>query len=122
MIYGTGTDITEIERVARLCENSRFLDRFFSQSENELFKKRNYRPETIAANFAAKEAFSKALGTGIRGFSLREVSVLRDPLGKPYIELSGRALELAAKKRVHLSLSHSKKYAVAYVIIEEIPK
>lgn len=48
-------------------------------------------PETIAANFAAKEAFAKALGTGVRGFSLNEVSVLRGELGAPYIKLAGNA-------------------------------
>lgn len=75
-------------------------------------------PATIAASFAAKEAFSKALGTGIRGFALAEVSVLRDSLGAPYFALSGRAARLAEERglRFSVSLSHTEDLAAAFVV------
>lgn len=119
MIYGIGNDITEIDRVARLSEKTSFLTRFFSEKENKIFSEKSNRPETIAGNFAAKEAFSKALGTGIRGFELRDVSVLRDSLGKPYIELGTELSKLLSGKRIFVTISHSEKYAVATVVIEE---
>ena len=120
MIYGIGTDITEVGRIAEILPKTNFCKRFFSGKENEYFLKKNYNPQTVAGNFAAKEAFSKALGTGIRGFELKEISVLRDKLGKPYIELSGRMKEVFGEKRIFVSISHSEKYAVAYVVIEEL--
>ncbi len=84
----------------------------------ELFRQRGMRPETIAANFAAKEAFAKALGTGVRGFSLGEVSVLRDRLGAPYFLLSGRAKQLAEERGLafSVSLTHTDALAAAFVV------
>jgi holo-[acyl-carrier protein] synthase len=79
---------------------------------------RGMRPETIAASYAAKEAFSKAMGTGVRGFSLAEVSVLRDSLGAPYFALSGRAARLAAERGLcfSVSLTHTDELAAAFVV------
>ena len=76
------------------------------------------RPDTIAASYAAKEAFSKALGTGVRGFSLTEVSVLRDSLGAPYFAFSGRAARLVAEQglRFYVSLTHTDELAAAFVV------
>ena len=76
------------------------------------------RPETMAANFAAKEAFAKALGTGVRGFALGEVAVLRDSLGAPYFALSGRAKELAEGRgpAFSVSLTHTDELAAAFVV------
>ena len=76
------------------------------------------RPETMAANFAAKEAFAKALGTGVRGFALGEVAVLRDSLGAPYFALSGRAKELAVGRGLafSVSLTHTDELAAAFVV------
>ncbi len=119
MIKGIGCDIVRVERMAKSVENSNFCQRFFSEAENEYFLLKNYNPQTIAAAFAAKEAFSKALGTGIRGFRLREVEVLHDDMGKPYIRTTGNAQRLAANAKIHLSLSHEREYAAAFVIIEE---
>lgn len=95
MIYGIGVDMTEISRIAMSCSKESFLHRVFSEREIELYGDRN---EKLAAGFAAKEAFSKALGTGVRGFSMREVELLRDELGKPYYEFSGRAGEIVSGK------------------------
>ena len=75
--------------------------------------------ETIAAGFAGKEAVSKALGTGIRGFNLVDIEILRDALGKPIVHLLGKAKDVAANKQIHrieLSLSHSDVQAIAFAI------
>lgn len=122
MIIGIGVDIIEIDRIKSAVErNGRFLEKYFSKKEREYFSKRKNRYEVIAGNFAAKEAFSKAAGTGIRHFALQDVEILRDSLGKPYIELHRQALEMLQKigtKSLHVSISHCKAYAVANVVLE----
>lgn len=118
MIIGIGTDIVEIPRISKLTENSRFLERYFTKAENEYFLTKHKNPQTVAASFAAKEAFSKALGTGIRGFSLNDIEVLRDDLGKPYINVYNNAKKMVLDATIHVSLSHSAKYATAFVVIE----
>ena len=119
MITGIGTDIVEISRLAKAIENTRFLSRYFTPAENEYFLLKNKNPQSIAASFAAKEAFSKALGTGFRGFSLKDVAILRDNVGKPYINVYNKAKDLTAGGTIHLSLSHSQEYATAFVVIEK---
>lgn len=119
MIYGIGCDIVEIERIAKT--DSRFLEKHFTKAERELFEKKKH-PQSVAANFAAKEAFSKALGTGVREFSLIDVEVLRDDAGKPYINLYGDAKELLKSVgigEIFVTLSHSKELAMAYVVLEK---
>ena len=119
MIFGIGCDLIEIERIDKA--DKRFLEKHFTKSERELFEMKK-QPQTIAANFAAKEAFSKALGTGVRGFSLIDVEVLRDDMGKPYINLYNGAKELCKKAgigEIFVSLSHSKELAMAYVVLEK---
>jgi holo-[acyl-carrier protein] synthase len=122
MIFGIGTDIIEISRVKKAMQTLRFCTRFFTPEENEYFQQRNGRAETVAGNFAAKEAIAKAFGTGVRGFSLTDIEVLRDALGKPVVNLKGK---LAAKAQelgiesVSVSISHCKEYAVAYALIEK---
>lgn len=119
MIGGIGTDIVEISRIARLIENTGFLQKHFTTAENEYFLLKNKNPQSVAASFAAKEAFSKALGTGIRGFSLKDVEILHDELGKPYVNAYNGAGELLGDGKVFLSLSHSDEYATAMVVIEK---
>ncbi|MBE7026655.1 MAG: holo-[acyl-carrier-protein] synthase [Ruminococcaceae bacterium] len=121
MIVGIGTDIVKIDRINKACENPRFLEEYFSGRENTFFRTKKNMTLSVANNFAAKEAFSKALGTGVRGFSMREVEVLRDELGKPYIELCGKALECAKKinaKNIHVTLSNTDTDAIAFVVLE----
>ncbi len=118
MIIGIGTDIIEISRVKKACENQRFIEKCYSEKETELL---GSRIESLAGNFAVKEAVSKALGTGFRGFGLKDIECLRDELGKPYIILSGGALERfegIGGRTISVSISHSKEAAVAFVIIE----
>lgn len=117
MILGIGTDIIEIERIKQAMTNTHFCSRFFTDKENEYFQECGYRPQTVAGNFCAKEAFSKALGTGVRGFSLKDIEVLRDALGKPYI-----LFQQEHACRIHVSISHSREYAVAQVVLEQEEK
>lgn len=112
-----GIDLIEVGRIKKSMENPRFTARVFSKEEQELFTGA-HAFERAAANYAAKEAFGKALGTGIAGFSLYEVAVLRDALGAPYLSLSGKAAEIAAERglRFLCSLTHTAEYAQAIVI------
>jgi len=113
-----GVDITEISRIKKSLENPRFLTRFFSAEEQALYALRRSDAAFAAGCFSAKEAFSKALGTGVRGFALREVAVLRDELGKPYFSFSGQALHtvLQSGLQFEVSLSHTKELVTAFVI------
>lgn len=112
-----GTDLIEIDRMKKSIRNPRFLSRIFSPSELRFFSQRSFHPATVAANFCVKEAFGKALGTGIRGFAFNEISVLRDGLGAPYILLAGNAKQLAQKSGLtfSVSISHTRVYATAVV-------
>lgn len=117
----TGIDLTEIERIKKSCQNPRFIARVFSAKEQEYFaSKRNPYP-SMAAAFAAKEAFSKALGTGIRGFKLNEVSVEHDPLGAPFFTFTGHAAEIVRQRKLSfsLSLTHTDTVAAAFVVAAE---
>lgn len=112
MIKGIGVDICRCSRFEG--KERCFLERIFTDEELSI----SSRSEYLASRFAAKEAFSKALGTGIRGFSLKEISVREDELGKPYLFLSGRAALMASGLSVFLSISHEREYAVAMVVVE----
>lgn len=117
----TGIDLTEIERIKKSCQNPRFIARVFSAKEQEYFaSKRNPYP-SMAAAFAAKEAFSKTLGTGIRGFELNEVSVEHDPLGAPFFTFTGHAAEIVRQRKLSfsLSLTHTDTVAAAFVVATE---
>jgi len=122
--FGIGTDIVSIDRVKKSLKNKNFLKRIFN--EKEIFKCKKIVKSTncFAKRFAAKEAFSKALGTGIaKGINFNEIIVLNKKSGKPYIILVGQTKKTLSKKfkgkksKVSLSLSDEKKYAVAFVTI-----
>jgi len=117
MIKGIGIDIIEIDRIRQaIAKNSNFIDRVFTENEKEIFEEKKYLPQTIAGFFAAKEAVAKALGTGIRNMKWRDIEILKDPLGKPYIKLHNNAKDLAYSMnidKVLISISHSKENAVA---------
>lgn len=116
MPFSVGTDIVEVGRIRDSAGRERFLKRVYSPVELELLMARREPWEGLAANWAAKEAFAKCLGTGVRGFELTEVEILRDELGAPYYRLSGKALEKAAGLELAVSLSHTREYAVATAI------
>lgn len=120
-MYGIGIDICEVKRFDRLKQDERFLQRIFSENEILYCSKLKRSSEAFAVRFAAKEAFSKAIGTGIaKGVSLSEIEIKKEESGKPYISLTGNTLDLFNKlgdKKIHLSLSHEKTSAVAVVVI-----
>lgn len=120
MIIGIGTDIIEIDRINKAIINTKgFLNKIFTEKEIELFSERKMRAETIAGNFATKEAFVKALGIGMRGITFKDIEVLRDELGKPYINLSDRILKkYSLEFNVLVSISHNKESAISFVILE----
>ncbi|MGL5417572.1 MAG: holo-ACP synthase [Clostridium sp.] len=121
MIYGIGNDIIEIARIKKAIERtSIFLTKVFTDKELEYFESKKMRAETIAGNFASKEAFSKALGTGFRGIELKDIEILRDKLGKPYIQVRKEILEKfeLEKSQIYVTISHNKTSAIATVIIE----
>ncbi|MDO5517600.1 MAG: holo-ACP synthase [Clostridium sp.] len=123
MIIGIGTDIVEINRIDNAVKRtSNFIDKVFTYKEKEYFKTKNFRPEVLAGNFAAKEAVSKALGTGFRGFGLLDIEVLRDDKGKPVVSLSDKIHNLLSINNfnIHISISHSRDNAIAYAVMEAI--
>ena len=123
-MYGIGVDIISIDRMEKAVENPAFVKRVYGEAETVLFvTEKKIKTNSLAANFAAKEAFSKALGTGVRGFDLNEVQVLRDELGAPYFKFSGRAKQIVDSKNLEckVSLSHEKDKAIAFVVLEEKP-
>lgn len=120
-ILGIGIDIIEIDRIEKVLERTpRFLERNFTEKEIEYFKANNLRSESIAGNFATKEAISKAIGTGIRGFNLKDIEILRDDLGKPIVNTYNNLNDICIKysvKEIKVSISHSENYAVANCLI-----
>jgi len=123
LIRGIGTDIIEIPRIKKVIERDRaFVEKVFTTGEIE-YCRAKFHPEIhFAARFAAKEAFFKSLGTGWRGgMRWLDISVRNDELGKPGLELSGLTLDNFNKtgsNGIHITLSHTKNYAVAFVILE----
>ena len=120
-----GVDIIEIQRMKKsLATNGEiFRDKVFTQREIEYCEKRKVvKYQSYAARFAAKEAVSKAFGTGISGgIDWKDIEVINDSNGKPEVVLSGMAQEVFKSiraKDISLSLSHCENYAVAYVVIE----
>ena len=123
MILGVGTDIVEVERIQKAMERDAFKAKIFTEREIEYCDKAS-KAQGYAARFAAKEAFFKALGTGWRDkMIITEVEVLNDELGKPSITLTGETLRVFQQKggsTIHVSLSHVKENALAFVVIESL--
>jgi holo-[acyl-carrier protein] synthase len=125
MIAGIGTDIVAIGRFQRFVDEGNFtlLDRLFTGQERHYCSPRRNSAASYAARFAAKEAFLKALGTGLRdGISWHDIEVAHDRLGKPELILSGRAIEIFMEQgmsRAFLSLAHDGGMAVATVVLEK---
>jgi len=123
MIYGIGTDLIEVERVKKSVEKIKgFREKIFSPLEIAYCESKKNKSEHYAARFAVKESFFKAIGTGWRnGLAFNEIEVVNNELGKPEIELHGKAKALSVKnkfKSVKVSISHIKTTAIAFVIIE----
>jgi holo-[acyl-carrier protein] synthase len=125
VILGTGVDIIEVARIEQALarHGARFLHRVFTPGEIAYCgTSESHRSRRLAARFAAKEATLKAFGLGLRDVTWLDIEVTRDDLGKPAIRLSGRLKQIAEAQgvaRLHLSLSHSKDYAIAQVVAEQ---
>ena len=122
MIIGIGVDIVSVRRFEPWLNKGGLLKRFFHPDELSYALSRGAGVcESVAVRFAAKEAFGKALGIGLAGMNLKDIAVLNDAVGKPFLALFGEARLKAQQSNVHLihlSLSHEKDYAVAMVILE----
>lgn len=128
MIAGTGIDLVEIARLKESLDKHKnaFVQKIFTSAEIEYCeKKRNPEVSTIhyAGRFAAKEALFKALGTGWqKGVKWKDIEVLNDSLGKPVMTLKNKAREIVRERQIsniHVSISHTKKHATAFVILEK---
>ena len=123
-LFGVGTDIIQVNRLKKSLKNKLFLSRIFSEEEITMCKKTKKNSNCFAKRFAAKEAFTKALGTGIsNGINFKEIIVLNEKSGKPYIKLTDKTKKVVEKKlkkknfKVSLSIADEKDYAVAFVTI-----
>lgn len=119
-IYGVGIDIVEIHRIENaINKNKRFLNKIFTEKEIEYFKSKNLNKNTISGNFAGKEAISKAIGTGIRNYNFKDIEILRDDKGKPFVNVHNNLINICEElkiKEILISISHSKDYAVANAV------
>ncbi|HUX13916.1 MAG TPA: holo-ACP synthase [Spirochaetia bacterium] len=122
MIRGIGIDVVHTDRLRDWVDRPGLLARYLHPGEVRTVASRGEAAVlSIATRFAAKEAFAKALGVGLRGFELRDVEVRNDALGKPEIVLHGKAaaaLEKSGGTSVFVSLTHEEDYAIAMVVIE----
>ena len=123
-IFGVGTDIVKVSRVKRSLKNKLFLSRVFNNKEITKCKRNLNYSNCFAKRFAAKEAFSKALGTGIsEGINFNEIIILNEKNGKPIIRLLNKTKKIVEKKikkkryKISLSIADEKNYAVAFVAI-----
>ncbi|MBW3624008.1 MAG: holo-ACP synthase [Armatimonadetes bacterium] len=111
-----GVDIIEIDRIAAAAENPRFLERVYTEAERERSLKRKNPAEELAGRFASKEAVIKCLG---RRVPWKQIEILAEPSGKPYVVLHGLAKELGCGRRIAISISHSRAFAVASAVMEQ---
>lgn len=121
MILGIGLDIIETARVEKALQNPVFLKKVYTEGEQEYLAKRKGNAQSAAGIFAAKEAVSKALGTGFGPISFQEVEIVWDENGKPSVRLTGRALKKLQEmggKQVLVSITHIKDLAAAQAVID----
>jgi len=121
MIIGVGVDIVQVDRIAKNIEKQRFIDKIYTDGEKEFLAKKFFSSQTAAGLFAAKEAVSKSLGTGILGFSITDIEIIKDEFNKPEILLHNNALKIAENKgidKINISISHEKDYAIAFAVAE----
>jgi holo-[acyl-carrier protein] synthase len=127
MIIGIGSDLVEIGRVADLLNKhpQRFIERILTPEEQSIFKTKSQPTHWLAKRFAAKEAVAKALGTGFsQGVSFTDIHISNSALGQPHVALTGPAHDWLAHRAthwaIHLSLTDERRYAQAFVVIEQV--
>jgi holo-[acyl-carrier protein] synthase len=125
MIFGIGVDLIKIPRIAAVLERfgDRFKERIYTPQEISYCQARGHSANNYALRFAAKEAFSKALGVGLRrnGIRWREVEVVSAPTGRPDLRVSGRAAQLCAENGIQgmfVSLTDEGEFGIAVVVLE----
>jgi holo-[acyl-carrier protein] synthase len=122
MITGIGIDMIEVKRMERWLNNLSLLERYFHNEELTLvLSRKNTAAQTLAARFAAKEAFGKALGTGLAQIELKDIIVINNDNGKPEMKLmrtAQKAFEKSGAYKIHLSLSHERENAIAMIVLE----
>jgi len=126
LIIGCGIDLVSIKRIENIVRRwgDNFICRIFTPLEQEYCEKKGNKYQSYAGKFAAKEALLKALGLGLRGVNWKEIEVINDNLGQPIIKTSGRLKGITSNKKVDkyfLTISHTKEYALAEVILEGPP-
>ncbi|HBH12740.1 MAG: Putative carbohydrate kinase-like protein [Clostridiales bacterium 38_11] len=118
-MINSGIDIVEVKRIERLIKNKSFVRKIFSDNEIAYLEERKYKATTAAGIFCAKEAVSKCIGTGIAGFSWHDIEIHRNELGRPYVVLGGRALNLSKENgivSIDISITHIEDYALSIAI------
>ena len=120
MIESLGTDLIEIHRIKKARERwgKRFLERVYTSRELKYCLIKKYPDNSLAGRFAAKEAVMKALGTGLSsGVSWKEIEIINDVKGKPEVKVYGKTKNLLDKRKILISISHTKENAIAQVVI-----
>lgn len=122
-MLSVGLDLIEIKRIRAAMRRAAFCEKILGEREYRQLEGRGFPPQSVAASFSAKEAFSKAIGTGVKGFSLQDVELLREENGRPRLALGKRAEEAAKKAgfaAFSVSITHTKEYASAVVLAYDI--
>ncbi|BBB92290.1 MAG TPA: holo-ACP synthase [Methylomusa anaerophila] len=121
MIFGTGIDIVETNRIKKAIQHRQFVARVFTPREQEYCESRHVqRVQSYAARFAGKEAVAKAFGTGFSGGTFQDIEILPDVKGCPKVRLCGSFAAMAVETgvtQIYLSLTHTREYAAAQVIL-----
>lgn len=123
-MFSIGIDLIEIKRIKRSMKNPLFLKRILGDKEYDQLKGRGFPAQSVAANFCAKEAFYKALGTGFKKFKFDDIQLLRDDDGCPYFYTSKDIFSFDANDRdvLSVSITHTKDLASAAVVIRGVGK
>ena len=118
MVKGIGCDLAEVARIGRALENPRFLEKVYTADERAYLESKP--PETAAGLWAAKEAVSKALGTGFTGFTMTDIEICHDRVGRPWVQLHGPAARLFSDlggQQILVSISHDAGCAMAFAVL-----
>jgi holo-[acyl-carrier protein] synthase len=122
MLTGLGVDIIEVSRIKKALDRwgERFLKRVFTPQEKRYSMRKAFPEQSLAARFAAKEAVMKAIGTGLSGgIAWTDVEIVNNPSGKPEVKLGRKITSLIGKRKILISLSHTREFAIAFAVLEE---
>ena len=120
MILGTGIDVIEVDRIQKAAAKASFYQGVFTQGEQAFLQAHGNAPCQMAGLFAAKEAVSKALGTGFTGFTMTDIEICHDRVGRPWVQLHGPAARLFSDlggQQILVSISHDAGCAMAFAVL-----